>query len=109
MDWQHLIMNGENLGEYAALLAAEGLLGREHANSGWGTFDDDNMVGATQIGRASCREREYVTEIHVSYVEITLHVISTLRQRGIDTVNDKKDWQQLNSQDDELRDAAGTV
>ena len=26
MDWQHLIMNGENLGEYAALLAAEGLL-----------------------------------------------------------------------------------
>ena len=27
MDWQHLIMNGESLGEYAALLAAEGLLG----------------------------------------------------------------------------------
>ena len=27
MDWQHLIMNGENLAEYAALLAAEGLLG----------------------------------------------------------------------------------
>src|SRR5215813_7400133 len=26
MDWQHLIMNGENLAEYAALLAAEGLL-----------------------------------------------------------------------------------
>jgi xylose isomerase len=47
MDWQHLIMNGENLGEYAALLAAEGLLGHLHANSGWGTFDDDNMVGAT--------------------------------------------------------------
>ena len=47
MDWQHLIMNGENLGEYAALLAAEGLLGHQHANSGWGTFDDDNMVGAT--------------------------------------------------------------
>ena len=34
-------------GEYAALLAAEGLLGHQHANSGWGTFDDDNMVGAT--------------------------------------------------------------
>src|SRR4029453_5945521 len=33
--------------EYAALLAAEGLLGHQHANSGWGTFDDDNMVGAT--------------------------------------------------------------
>jgi len=47
MDWQHLIMNGENLGEYAGLLAAEGLLGHQHANSGWGTFDDDNMVGAT--------------------------------------------------------------
>jgi xylose isomerase len=47
MDWQHLIMNGENLAEYAALLADEGLLGHQHANSGWGTFDDDNMVGAT--------------------------------------------------------------
>jgi xylose isomerase len=47
MDWQHLIMNGENLAEYAALLAAEGVLGHLHANSGWGTFDDDNMVGAT--------------------------------------------------------------
>jgi xylose isomerase len=46
MDWQHLIMNGEHLPEYAALLAAEGLLGHQHANSGWGTFDDDNMVGA---------------------------------------------------------------
>jgi len=49
MDWQHLIMNGENLGEYVALLAAEGLLGHQHANSGWGTFDDDNMVGATRF------------------------------------------------------------
>jgi xylose isomerase len=47
MDWQHLIMNGENLAEYAAMLAAEALLGHQHANSGWGTFDDDNMVGAT--------------------------------------------------------------
>jgi xylose isomerase len=47
MDWQHLIMNGENLAEYAGMLAAEGLLGHQHANSGWGTFDDDNMVGAT--------------------------------------------------------------
>jgi len=47
MDWQHLLMNGENLGEYAAMLAAQGLLGHQHANSGWGTFDDDNMVGAT--------------------------------------------------------------
>ena len=47
MDWQHLLMNGESLGEYAAMLAAEGLLGHQHAKSGWGTFDDDNMVGAT--------------------------------------------------------------
>jgi xylose isomerase len=47
MDWQHLIMNGEHLPEYAAMLAAEDLLGHLHANSGWGTFDDDNMVGAT--------------------------------------------------------------
>src|SRR5206468_8285258 len=47
MDWQHLIMNGENLAEYSALLGAAGLLGHQHANSGWGTFDDDNMVGAT--------------------------------------------------------------
>jgi xylose isomerase len=49
MDWQHLIMNGEHLPEYAALLAAEGLLGHQHANSGWGTFDDDNMVGALAV------------------------------------------------------------
>jgi xylose isomerase len=45
MDWQHLIMNGETLGEYAALLAQEGKLGHQHANDGWGTFDDDNVVG----------------------------------------------------------------
>jgi xylose isomerase len=47
MDWQHLLMNGEHLPEYAALLDAEGLLGHQHANSGWGIFDDDTMVGAT--------------------------------------------------------------
>ena len=47
MDWQHLLMNGESLAEYAALLSSRGLLGHQHANSGWGTFDDDNMVGAT--------------------------------------------------------------
>ncbi len=45
MDWQHLLMNGENLAEYAALLAAHGRLGHQHANDGWGTFDDDNIVG----------------------------------------------------------------
>ena len=47
MDWQHLLMNDEHLPEYAALLHSEGLLGHQHANSGWGTFDDDNMVGTT--------------------------------------------------------------
>ena len=67
MDWQHLIMNGEPLAEYAALLAKEGLLGHHHGNSGWGTFDDDNMVGATcfmqtlelavELRRAGVRER----------------------------------------------------
>ncbi|MGH7903155.1 MAG: TIM barrel protein [Candidatus Dormibacteraceae bacterium] len=45
MDWQHLIMNGESLGEYAHLLAAEGRLGHQHGNDGWGSFDDDNVVG----------------------------------------------------------------
>jgi xylose isomerase len=49
MDWQHLIMNGEHLPEYAALLASEGLLGHQHANDGWGTFDDDNMVGTIRF------------------------------------------------------------
>jgi xylose isomerase len=45
MDWQHLIMNGESLAEYADLLAAENKLGHQHGNDGWGTFDDDNVVG----------------------------------------------------------------
>ena len=34
MDWQHLLMNGEHLAEYTAMLATEGLLGHQHANSG---------------------------------------------------------------------------
>jgi xylose isomerase len=45
MDWQHLIMNGEPLAEYAEILASEHKLGHQHANDGWGTFDDDNVVG----------------------------------------------------------------
>ncbi len=49
MDWQHLIMNGESLAENAALLAREGLLGHQHANDGWGSFDDDNMVGTIRF------------------------------------------------------------
>ncbi len=47
MDWQHLIMNNEPLGEFAALLLREGRMGHQHANSGWGAFDDDNMTGAS--------------------------------------------------------------
>jgi xylose isomerase len=49
LDWQHLIMNGEHVPEYIALLSAERRLGHLHANSGWGAFDDDNMVGATHF------------------------------------------------------------
>ena len=49
MDWQHLLMNGEHLPEYAALLSSDGLLGHLHANDGWGTFDDDNMVGTVRF------------------------------------------------------------
>jgi xylose isomerase len=46
MDWQHLVMNGERLAQHATLLAAEGLLGHQRANSGWGHFGADEMVGA---------------------------------------------------------------
>jgi xylose isomerase len=49
MDWQHLIMNNEPLGEHAGLLLREGKMGHQHANSGWGSFDDDNMTGASFI------------------------------------------------------------
>jgi xylose isomerase len=42
-------MNGESLAEYAAMLASEGVLGHQHANDGWGSFDDDNMVGTTRF------------------------------------------------------------
>ena len=60
MDWQHLIMNGEPLGEYAGMLLAEGLLGHQHANSGWGSFDDDNMVGTQFIEQQIDLARELV-------------------------------------------------
>ncbi len=38
MDWQHLIMNGETLAEYADLLAREGKLGHQHAKRRMGQF-----------------------------------------------------------------------
>lgn len=58
MDWQHLIMNGEPLAEYAALLMKERLLGHMHSNSGWGTFDDDNMTGALNFMEALAIAKE---------------------------------------------------
>jgi xylose isomerase len=58
MDWQHLIMNGEPLAEYAALLMKERLLGHHHSNSGWGVFDDDNMTGALNFMEALALAKE---------------------------------------------------
>jgi xylose isomerase len=49
LDWQHLIMNGENLAEYAALLAREGLLGHLHGNAGWGRYGDFHIAGSSFI------------------------------------------------------------
>ena len=42
-------MRGENLPHYAAILVDEGMLGHQHANSGWGLTDDDNIVGASYL------------------------------------------------------------
>ena len=99
MDWQHLIMNGESLAEYAAMLAAEGLLGHHHANSGWGTFDDDNMVGATAFMETlelavELRRADYGTHGErlgfdlYPYTEDAVGVVrrSVLHWRFIDTV-----------------------
>src|SRR6187399_2081800 len=111
MDWQHLIMNGENLGEYVALLAAEGLLGHQHGNSGWGTFDDDNMVGATafmetlelalELRRAGYGDSgERVGFDLYPYTEDAVEAVrrSVLQWRFIDGIAAKID-------DDALRDA----
>jgi xylose isomerase len=111
MDWQHLLMNGESLGEYAALLAAEDLLGHQHANSGWGTFDDDNMVGATafmetlelavELRRARYGERgERLGFDLYPYTEDAIAAVrrSVLQWRFIDEVAGRID-------DDALREA----
>jgi xylose isomerase len=111
IDWQHLLMNGENLGEYAAMLAAEGLLGHQHANSGWGTFDDDNMVGTTafmetlelavELRRAHYGENgERLGFDLYPYTEDAIAAVrrSVLQWRFIDSVAAKID-------DDALRDA----
>jgi len=47
VDWQHSIMSGENLAEYAILLAQEGLLGHLHANAGWGKYGDFHIAGSS--------------------------------------------------------------
>ena len=112
MDWQHLIMNGENLAEYAALLAAEGLLGHQHANSGWGTFDDDNMVGATafmetlelavELRRAGYGidgdERRLGFDLY-PYTEDAVGAVkrSVLQWRFIDTIAAKLDGPELHA------------
>jgi hypothetical protein len=62
MDWQHLIMNGETLAEYAALLAAEGLHGHQHANSGWApstttTWSARRRARVPRAGRVSAGSR----------------------------------------------------
>jgi xylose isomerase len=108
MDWQHLIMNGENLAEYAALLAAEGLLGHQHANSGWGTFDDDNMVGATrfmetlelavELRRAGYGERGERLGLDLyPYTEDAVEATrrSILQWRFIDSVAERLDGDEL--------------
>jgi len=46
LDWQNVFVTGEGLAESAALLDSEGVLGHQHASSGWGTFDDKTMVGS---------------------------------------------------------------
>jgi xylose isomerase len=49
LDWQNVIMTGESIAESAALLEAEGMLGHQHASSGWGYLDDKTMVGSLKF------------------------------------------------------------
>jgi len=49
LDWQNVIMTGESIAESAALLEAEGMLGHQHASSGWGYLDDKTMVGSLRF------------------------------------------------------------
>ena len=67
MDWQHLIMNGENLAEYAALLSAEGLLGHQHAQLRLGHVRRrqhgrrDRVHGDARARASSCGARATAT------------------------------------------------
>jgi xylose isomerase len=49
LDWQNVITTGESIAESAALLEAEGMLGHQHASSGWGYLDDKTMVGSLRF------------------------------------------------------------
>ena len=49
LDWMNVFMNGESVAESAALLESEGMLGHQHASSGWGTLDDKTMVGSLKF------------------------------------------------------------
>ena len=92
--------------EYAALLTSEGLLGHQHANSGWGTFDDDNMVGATAfmetlalaLRRAGYGENgEQLGFDLYPYTEDAVEAVrrSVLQWRFIDSVAQRLDGDEL--------------
>ncbi|MGA3354719.1 MAG: TIM barrel protein [Acidimicrobiales bacterium] len=49
LDWMNVFMNGESIAESAALLESQGMLGHQHASSGWGVLDDKTMVGSLKF------------------------------------------------------------
>src|SRR5258708_20373624 len=49
LDWANVIMTGESIAESAALLEQRGMLGHQHASSGWGYLDDKTMVGSLKF------------------------------------------------------------
>jgi xylose isomerase len=105
MDWQHLIMNGESLAEYAALLLGEGLMGHHHANDGWGTFDDDNMVGTIRFMETlelavELRRGNYVGRLGFDLYPYTEDAVAAVRRsvlhwRFIDAIAERLDGDEL--------------
>jgi xylose isomerase len=105
MDWQHLIMNGESLAEYAALLLGEGLMGHHHANDGWGTFDDDNMVGTIRFMETlelavELRRGNYVGRLGFDLYPYTEDAVAAVRRsvlhwRFIDGIAERLDGDEL--------------